>query len=208
MGTISGWQAPKTPHIWETKSRDVKYVRSLEKLKRELGEKSALAAWSPEYSGQAYCYMGFSGLTRHYLTCSTPGLRETVSVRTDFDPAYFIKLVEKARYIKETHEAPPRIGGPGHFLCQWCDYRAVCHEGAIPDRNCRTCVRASPTLKGRWECERWNTILTPEDEAAGCAVHLYLPALIEAEQIDATDHSITYRLRDGTLWTDSETNER
>ena len=197
-------QAAKTPHVWEHKSREEKYLRELQKLKATLGEKQALKAWSAEYYGQAQLYMHFSGLTRHYLTCSTPGLRECVSVRTDYDPVYALALVERARRIKEAHEAPPRIGDADHFVCRMCDYRDICHERAMPERNCRTCVRSTPAPRGRWECERWAKLLTHEEEAAGCPTHLFLPSLVPAEQIDATEDSITYRLEDGSLWVDAE----
>ena len=37
---------------------------------------------------------------------------------------------------------------------------------------------------------------------AGCAAHLYLPDFVAAEQIDAGEDWVSYRLPDGTGWRD------
>ncbi len=70
-------QAPKTWHIWEHKVSEK--FKALEKLKAEHGEKAALEKWNPTYYAQAVLYMHYSGISRHYLTCSTPGGRSCLA---------------------------------------------------------------------------------------------------------------------------------
>jgi hypothetical protein len=44
--------------------------------------------------------------------------------------------------------------------------------------------------------------LDRREQEAGCAAHLYLPDFVAAEQIDAGEDWVSYRLPDGTEWRD------
>jgi hypothetical protein len=183
-------QAPQTPHVWEHKCVNEKKQATLEKTKTELGEKQALAAWDEVYHAQAQCYMHYQGLGRHYLTCDSPGSRSTASVRTDADPRAAHQMIEKARRIITAAEPPARISGrPDWFQCQWCQHRPVCHEPAIPEVNCRTCLHATPELDGdgRWTCARFGCDLTTEHQRMGadCQAHLFVPGLLPWRVQDA-----------------------
>lgn len=50
--------------------------------------------------------------------------------------------------------APPKKlnASPGFFKCRFCDERPVCHLGAAPDHNCRTCRFSAPVANGEWSC--------------------------------------------------------
>lgn len=131
-GVIIGiLEAPKTYHIFEVKCCNEKKFNELVKLKDTLGEKKALKAWDEKYYAQAVLYMHAEGLTRHYLVCSTPGGREQVSVRTNEDPLYAVELMGKAQDIQEaiTADVFPRIGKPDFYLCKFCDFKDICHNG-------------------------------------------------------------------------------
>lgn len=78
--------------------------------------------------------------------------------------------VERARQVIISSGAPSKIpnASPGWHVCRFCDHRPVCHKigGAVPARNCRTCIHAEPVLEGnfagRWQCnnkERQMTML-------------------------------------------------
>lgn len=122
-------QAPATEHIWEHKAVNDKKFAELSKLKDQLGEKAALAAWDPVYYAQAVVYMHYFDMTRHYLTVSTPGCREVVSCRTDANPAMAEALRDKARRVIESPVPPARLSERREFFkCKWCDYREVCHD--------------------------------------------------------------------------------
>ena len=128
-GVIQGLiQAPETPHVWEHKATNERKQAKLAALKIELGEKNALAAWDEVYHAQAILYMHYANLTRHYLTCSTPGERTTVSVRTNADPEAALKLIDKARRILDAKYPLARISNsPEWWQCKWCEHREQCH---------------------------------------------------------------------------------
>jgi hypothetical protein len=197
-------QAPTTWHVLEIKATAEKKLAELRKAIREHGEKLALRVWNPVYYAQAVLYMHYAGLDRHYTVICTPGARDWLSIRTDADPCEAARLIKRAESIITTDVPPPKIGGPDLFLCRWCDRSAICHEGAPSDRNCRTCLHATAEIEGGWSCARWRTDLDPDQQAAGCAHHLYLPGLVPGEQLDATQDSVSYKMPDGSTWIDGQ----
>lgn len=205
-GVIIGLlQSPKTLHVWEHKQVEEKSQRKLERLKEERGEKHALFAWKPMYWSTAQLYMHYTELTRHYMTVATPGGRHTISVRTDYEKHYAEQLAARANQIVNATRAPPRISeDPTWHECRWCRSYAICHQGAPAPRNCRTCLASTP-VDGGWRCDRWNKPLSREEQKAGCKDHLYLPSLVNGEQIDAADDGswVEYALRGtGEIWRD------
>lgn len=193
-GRITGLlQAPKTEAVWEHKNTNEKKQGELTKLKHEKGEKAALAEWDATYHGQAQLYMHYSGLTRHYLTCSSPGERSTVSVRTNADAKVAKPLIERARRIITAQEPPPRISErPDWYECKWCGFHAVCHGSTLPEVNCRTCLHATPELDGdgRWSCARYGCDMPTEyqRQSGECPEHRFIPALLRGcEAVDAND---------------------
>lgn len=189
-GAILGLlQAARTWHVWEHKQVDPKKQTRLEKLKRELGEKAALEAWDTTYFVQGQLYMHYSGMTRHYLTCSTPGGRHTTSVRTDYHAPTALRFIERARRIVASPEPPPRISeDPGFWQCGWCSHAPICHEGRAPEISCRTCAHSTPELDvegGRWSCALLSKDLTQREQSLGCGEHRYIPALLPWPAVDA-----------------------
>jgi hypothetical protein len=194
-------QAPKTWHVLEIKASEK--WQELDKARKKVGEKHALAEWNATYYAQAVLYMDYAGLDRHFLVCVSPGARRWTAVRTDANPAYALMLKGKAERIIYTDHAPNRIGGPDNFACRWCDFADVCHQGVPTDRNCRTCLHVEPTREGEWRCTKFGHCLSRTDQEAGCGEHRFLPDLVPGEQIDADNYSVTYRLRDGSVWQDT-----
>lgn len=214
-GIISGLlQAPKAQHVWEAKATNDAKQAKLEKLKGELGEKNALKAWDGVYYAQAILYMAYAELPRHYLTCSSPGARSMVSVRTDTDLAEARKLRAKAERVITSPEPLPRINNdPAWFECKFCPARDICHGGKLPAVNRRTCAHATPEMDGdgRWSCAKCGSNLTAAQQAQACADHLYIPALVTfAEQVDANEAEnwIAYRMPDGRVFRNGNRPER
>ena len=193
-------QAPKTWHVLEIKASEK--WQDLDKAKRKVGEKHALAEWNQTYYAQAVLYMHYAGLDRHYLVCVSPGARRWTSVRTEADPVAAQILREKAERIIFTDTAPNRIGGPDNFACRFCDFAKLCHDGEPAERTCRSCLHSTPTHDGEWRCEKFGHNLSRDDQSAECTEHRYLPSLVPGEQIDAAEWGITYRMRDGSEWID------
>ena len=205
-GVIQGLkQAPKTPHVWEAKVCNEAKVRKLEKLKAEKGEKEALKEWDATYHAQAQVYMRGMELTRHYLTVATPGCRDVVSCRTDYDKKVADALIKKAEGVITADRPPFKLSeNPSWWQCKTCDYHALCHGAALPQVNCRTCAYSTATLIGNaeWICEHHKRLIDIPTQQAGCPNHVYHPDLLvnHAEPIGANPKTgaITFKRKDGT----------
>lgn len=75
---------------------------------------------------------------------------EIVTADYEFADTFFAR----AGKIIPIHAPPEKISkSPGWFACSWCDHKPVCHLGAEPARNCRTCEFAEPNIEdGKWWC--------------------------------------------------------
>jgi hypothetical protein len=205
-GLITGLlQAPQALHVWEAKAVNDAKLAKLAKL-RERGEKSALAEWDPVYYAQAVLYMAYAEAPRHYLTASSPGVRTMLGVRTDTDLDEARRLRARAERIITAAEPMTGVStNPAWYECKWCPAAALCHGGALPAVNCRTCVHATPEIAGdgRWSCAWHKRDLTVAEQRAGCPSHRYIPALVtfaEAVDADAAANWIEYHSRDGIVF--------
>lgn len=192
-------EAPKTPHLLECKTHNAKSFAQL--------VKHGVAVSKPEHVAQMQVYMHLKGLTRAFYLAKHKDTDELYAERVHYDAAQAGALMAKAERIKEASTAPARVSDdPDYFLCRAFDcpsYR-ICHGGQRALRNCRTCLHSEPISHGNWFCHRHKTALTKDTQRAGCANHLYLPALVPGEQIDAdeTRETVTYRMPDGRAWVD------
>jgi len=215
-GMISGLhQAPTTLHVWEAKATNDKKVAQLSKAKADKGEKQALKAWDPVYHAQAILYMAYSETTRHYLTCSSPGVRSIESLRTDADLDEARRLRAKAERVITAAEPLPGISNdPSWYECKWCPAHAVCHTNALPAVTCRTCAHATPEMDGdgRWSCALHGHDLSVEAQRQACDGHRYIPALLSrwGEAVDASpaENWVEYRLKDGSTFRNGPKGER
>lgn len=197
-------QAPIAPHIWEHKAVGDKKLTELTKLKAK-DEKTALKNWNMIYYAQAVLYMHYQEYERHYMTISSAGGRETISVRTDADPEYAKHLIARAQAIINANEPPLKVSvDPNYWECRYCPFTDICHGDKKADINCRTCLHSSPTANGRWHCAKWEEVVSREVEVVGCNSHLYLPGLVAGEVVDAGDSWVQYKMRDGSEWVDVE----
>lgn len=210
-GMVEGiLQAPATLHVWEAKATNDKKLAELEKLKAEVGEKAALAKWDTVYHAQAILYMAYSETTRHYLTASTPGGRVMASARTNTDLDEARRLRAKAERIIAAPEPLTKLSDdPSWYQCRWCPAADVCHRGAMPAVNCRTCAHSTPEMdgNGRWSCAHHRRDVTVQEQREGCQAHRFIPALVTfAEAIDADPAAnwIEYRTADGQVFRNGE----
>ena len=204
-GLIDGLiQSPKTVHVWECKAANDKKIAELVKAKAEHGEKDALKAWDQTYYAQAMIYCHFMNVTRHYLTVSSPGARNTISVRTNADSNYAQMLIEKATRIKNAQELPVGISTDAtNFKCKFCNFYDLCHQNKVADVNCRTCAHSSPAENGEWFCVKYNQNVPSNFQVTGCDNHLFTPSLIQfAKPVDASvdENWIEYERADQRLF--------
>lgn len=63
------------------------------------------------------------------------------------------QLIAKAGQIIGSQTPPPKLSeNPTFQECRYCDMRDICHEGASIERNCRSCVHATPIENAQWYC--------------------------------------------------------
>lgn len=130
-GIITGLiQAPKAKHIWEHKDKDHNKFADFQNKKKQYGEKRVLEKWDEKYFGQAQVNMHFEKVDRHYMTVSYAGARKYDSCRTEYQPEVAERYVDRAHKIIEATQPPPRINeAPDFFLCKFCSFRKICHDG-------------------------------------------------------------------------------
>ncbi|AQQ02415.1 hypothetical protein B0E33_01420 [Roseibium algicola] len=139
--------------------------------------------------------------------------RETGQIhieRVHYDPVFSGERMAQAENIVRNNHAPPKLHeDPMHkmaFKCGSCPAYGVCHGGAWPRTNCRTCLHSTPSMDGDggWHCGRHGHFLTTEDQKTGCPNHLFIPDLVPGKQIDADPEAetVTYLLPSGQEWTD------
>ena len=189
-GAIRGiLQSPKTWHVWEHKAVGDKKQAELIRAKQKHGEKEALINWNRAYYAQAQCYMHYTGMERHYLTCSTPGGRTTVSVRTNYIREDALHFVKRASEIISAAEPPLRVSEkPDWYECSWCNHRSCCHSDTIPQAHCRTCAHSTP-VDGGWKCEAHGFQLNRQHQESGCKDHLFIPGLLHWAEMQDADNA-------------------
>lgn len=73
------------------------------------------------------------------------------------------QLEKKAEDVIFSKEPPPRISeNPAFYACKFCHVADICHNGAKPERNCRSCRYATPVENAEWHCSFHNAN-PPED---------------------------------------------
>lgn len=183
-------ESPKKWHVCEFKTHGSK---SFTQLKKDGVQKS-----KPLHYAQMQTYMELSGMTRAMYIGVCKDTDELYIERINVNHDFAQSLIDKAEKIINANEPPRRISDdPCWFQCRFCDHAPVCHEGKMPEQNCRTCISSTPIEDRKWSCCRGHEM------AAGCPHHLYIPALVPGEQVDTDGESwIEYRMNDGSVWRD------
>lgn len=79
------------------------------------------------------------------------------------------QLERKAEEIILAKQPPPKISeNPAYQECKFCHFSKICHEGATPVKNCRSCRQAEARDNAEWFCNRWNAIIPSEHIKSGC----------------------------------------
>ncbi|HEX2243003.1 MAG TPA: hypothetical protein VHK27_07090 [Gammaproteobacteria bacterium] len=79
------------------------------------------------------------------------------------------QMLAKAERIIYAFTPPPRLSeSPTFYKCQGCAFKQVCHEGAPPETNCRSCVNASPVDGGEWFCSHYDAVIPRDFVPQGC----------------------------------------
>jgi hypothetical protein len=187
-------EAPKTWAIAEFKTHNDDSFKQLLKL--------GMSNAKPEHFAQMQIYMGLAELDRAlYVACN----KNTDELHTEwihFERDFFDRLMAKAERVIDAEVPPQRLSNdPAWYQCKFCDHHAVCHTDKVPQKNCRTCVHATPVDDGEWGCHHHERLIPLEEQRLGCRSHLFIPPLITyAEPMDAGDGWIKYKHRDGLVF--------
>lgn len=73
------------------------------------------------------------------------------------------QLEQKASQIIGARVPPDKFASSStHSKCKYCDFKALCHEGKDPERNCRSCKMSMPVENGQWGCTKINKVIPKE----------------------------------------------
>jgi len=79
------------------------------------------------------------------------------------------QMEAKAERIIMSQTPPARLSdNPTYRDCGWCAMKGICHEGKAPERNCRSCVNASPVENAEWFCSVHNSNIPKEYILQAC----------------------------------------
>jgi hypothetical protein len=188
-------EAPKAWHVCEFKTHNAK---SFAKLQADGVEKS-----KPLHFAQMQAYMHLAGIERAFYLACNKDTDELYQERIRYDAEAGLRILARAQRIIGSPQPPARITEDATwFQCRFCDHAPACHGDATPERHCRSCLHATPITGGEWMCERQRMRLDEAHQRAGCSAHLYIPALVHGEQVDAGEDWVAYRMPDGSEWRD------
>lgn len=75
----------------------------------------------------------------------------------------------KAAHIITSAHRPERVSKtPTYQTCKKCPYRGPCHEGALADKNCRSCKHVTAVDGAAWQCGKYGRIIPAEFIPLGC----------------------------------------
>ena len=87
------------------------------------------------------------------------------------------QMREKAEQIILSQEPPPRLSdNPTYKDCSYCPAKDICHKGAIPERNCRSCKAARPVENGEWFCDVHNGVIPRDFIPQACPSYVPITA--------------------------------
>jgi len=184
--------APATWHVGEFKSHNDKSFRH---LVAHGVEKS-----KPEHYAQTLIYMHLRNRERGVYLAVNKNTDERYGERIEYDFEKAVRLERKAERIVMSPVPLAKISEkPDFYGCRFCDHADKCHGDALPEVNCRTCLHVTPADGGKWICEHHNTERDREEQEAGCADHLFIPAIVPGDQVDADGEigRVSYALPDG-----------
>ena len=172
-GVVTGVpQAPKTPHLLEIKTSNLKSFKLLESEGVEVAK--------PQHFAQMQLYMRALQLTRalYVSVCKDNDAMHIERVKRDASAA--ARYIERGRSLPLLNDAPPRISErPDWWQCKMCDAHDLCHGSKISrEVNCRTCALSTAKADGTWFCERWESTIPNEHQEKGCPSHVLHPNLV------------------------------
>lgn len=133
-----------------------------------------------EHYVQMQLYMRKMGLPAAIYMAVCKNTDDLYAEVIHLDHEFADQYLDRGEQIVWATQAPKRISeSAGFYKCRWCDKRPVCHMGAAPDLNCRTCEHSEPVRggEGAWHCRLHGMPLSKELQQAGCKTYKRDPAI-------------------------------
>lgn len=131
-----------------------------------------------EHYVQMNIYMRLMGLPAALYMAVCKNTDDLYAEVVQLDPELADQYIARGEQLVAMPEPPKRVSeSPGFWKCRFCDKRPVCHLGAQPALNCRTCRHSSPGKAGTWHCGLHKALLDKHRQANGCPDYAVLPNL-------------------------------
>lgn len=131
-----------------------------------------------EHYTQMQTYMRRMGLAAALYMAVNKNTDDLYAEVVQLDSAYADQFLNRGEQLVQMQQPPKRISeSPGFWKCRFCDQRPVCHMGAKPELNCRTCRHVQPSAGGTWRCLLHDALLDKQRQATGCTDYAVNPSL-------------------------------
>ncbi len=154
---------PGTPFLCEFKTHNDKSFKVL--------VEDGLCAAKPEHFAQCQTYMFRMGLPWALYLGINKNDDSIFPELIQANPTEGERLFNRAGEIINSETPPPRIATSPRMIayaCRFCTFKDICHGGADPEHNCRTCQFSRMGDGGKWFCGVFNAELSKEAQHAGC----------------------------------------
>jgi hypothetical protein len=131
-----------------------------------------------EHFVQMQTYMRQMGLAAALYMAVNKNTDDVYAEVVHLDSVFADQFLNRGAQIVPMWEPPKRISdSPGFWKCRFCDKHPVCHMGAKPELNCRTCRYSEPGKAGTWHCTLHKALLDKERQLSGCTDYDVNPSL-------------------------------
>jgi len=131
--------------------------------------KDGVRVAKPEHYTQTNLYMLKMNLTVTLYVAVNKDTDELYAELIYLDKLHAEHYLERGRNIVWLNQPPKKMNNSAaYFECKYCDYVNVCHNGATPDRNCRTCQYSIAKENGSWVCGKTGGIRDKYQQLAAC----------------------------------------
>jgi CRISPR/Cas system-associated exonuclease Cas4 (RecB family) len=90
------------------------------------------------------------------------------------------QMLIKAEQIITSQVPPSRLSdNPTYIKCGYCHFKEICHRGAMPEMNCRSCKSAVPVDNAEWFCEVHKGIIPKDFIKKGCESYIPITAITQ-----------------------------
>lgn len=122
-----------------------------------------------EHYVQMQVYMHYFGLKWGLYVAVCKNTDDLYIEVVQYKPELAAAYADRARQIIYAQHPPAKLSqDPSWWECKFCDFREICHRGATPHKNCRSCIYARPVANGEWMCDKYHQTVPFDFMMKGC----------------------------------------